>query len=86
MTSAKDRVQIFDVLTGKALHTIHAANGAHVTSLCVCYDKLFFGGMLLVTAHDDGTLQFWSLGLLSLLLKEQTQHSTMATPSRPKNL
>jgi WD40 repeat protein len=70
-----DRVYIYDVLTGKSLQTAYSVNGAHVTALCVCYDKSFFGGMLLVTAHEDGSLQFWSLGLLSLLLKEQVhQH------------
>jgi hypothetical protein len=80
LQAQEDRVHIYDVLSGKMLHTLHAVNGSHVTALCVCHDKSFFGGMLLVTAHYDGTLQLWSLGLLSLLLREQHQ----ASPHPPK--
>jgi WD40 repeat protein len=79
----EDRVHIYDVLTGNMLHTIYSVNGAHVTTLCVCHDKSFFGGMLLVTAHSDGTLQLWSLGLLSLLLREQHHQ---ASPHPPKKI
>jgi len=82
LQAQEDRVYIYDVLSGKMLHTIYAANGAHVTALCVCHDKSFFGGMLLVTAHHDGTLQLWSLGLLSLLLREQH----VSSPLQPKKI
>jgi hypothetical protein len=82
LRAQEDRVYIYDVLSGKMLHTLHTVNGAHVTALCVCHDKSFFGGMLLVTAHQDGTLQLWSLGLLSLLLREQNQHPSGSHPPK----
>jgi len=66
----EDQVEIFDVMTGKRVQSVYSVNGAHVSSVGMCLQDSFFGGTLLATGHEDGPVQFWSLGLLSLLLKE----------------
>jgi len=45
-------------------------------ALALCLQDSFFGGTLLATGHEDGSVQFWSLGLLSLWLKETQKKKT----------
>jgi hypothetical protein len=69
-----NRVEIIDPLSGKTIHTIHSIGGKKIVAYTLCSDDFFIGGTAMVIGCVDGSVQFWTLGLLDMMKKKESQH------------
>lgn len=62
----KEKLEIVEICSGKHVKTIYSSNDSLFISFVVCggVGNNNRGGMLLITSHVDGSLQFWNLAPL----------------------
>lgn len=66
----KERLDIVEIGSGMQVKTIYSVNESSFESFAVCGD-LKRGGMLIITCHFDGSLQFWNLAPLLVVYMNQ---------------